>query len=255
MKRFTLISLVMALILITTGCVTETMDGPFRKADKQKILESQIRLGVGYLRNRNYQLAKENLQKALDVDPKSAEAHNYFGLLYQLELDPEMAEEHYKKAIHYDPDYAAARNNYGAFLFEQGRYKEAVDQLKHAVQDKLYRNRPQVYENLGIGYLKLNDPADAEDAFTKAVALNPNQARALLELAEMRFQERNYVKARGFYDRYKRVANQSARSLWLGIQLARIFGDKDEEASLALALKNIFPASPEYKAYKRSLQQ
>lgn len=254
MTRFTLISLVMMLTLIT-GCVTEATNGPFKKADKQKILESQIRLGVGYLRNRNYQLAKENLQKALDVDPKSAEAHNYFGLLYQLELDPEMAEEHYKKAIHYDPDYAAARNNYGAFLFEQKRYKEAVKQLEKAADDKLYRNRSQVYENLGISYLQLNDKADAEDAFTKAVALNPNQARALLELADMRFQERNYIKARGYYNRYKRVANPTARSLWLGIRLARIFGNKDEEASLALALKNIFPASPEYKAYKRSLQQ
>lgn len=242
---------ILALVAVLGSCVTETTTG-LEKADSEKRLNSHIELGVGYLRNRNYQRAKESLQRALEIDSQSAKAHNYFGLLYQLELDPEMAEEHYKKAIRYDPSLASARNNYGAFLFEQGRYEEAIVQLKEAASDKLYRNRSHVYENLGISYLRLGQREEARKAFHKSIALNPNQSRALLELAQLYFEDRNYVDAKKLYNRHKKVSGPSAQSLWLGIRLARIFGNEDEEASLALALKNIFPASPQYQAYKRT---
>ncbi len=243
------------LVGMTAGCVTETTRGPFQKAEPDEVAESQIQLGVGYIRNGNYQRAKESLQKALEIEPRSAVAHNYFGLLYQLELDAELAEEHYRKAVRYDPDLAAARNNYGAFLFEQGRYKEAVEQLQVAAEDRVYRYRPQVYENLGVGYLQLDDREAATQAFRKAIALNPGQSRALLELAQIRFEQQRYSASRELLSQHRKVSRQSPRSLWLGIRLARIFGDEDEEASLALALKNIFPGSPQYEAYKRSVSE
>ena len=68
-------------------------------------------------------------------------------------------------------------------------------------------------------------------------------------MTDIRLQQRNYVEAQGFYSRYNKSARQNARSLWLGVQLARIFDQQDEAASYALLLKNIFPASAEYKAY------
>jgi type IV pilus assembly protein PilF len=37
----------------------------------------------------------------------------------------------------------------------------------------------------------------------------------------------------------------------LGIQLEKVFGNKDKEASLALILKNNFPYSKEYLEYKQ----
>lgn len=53
-------------------------------------------------------------------------------------------------------------------------------------------------------------------------------------------------------DRYEKMAPSSARQLWLGIRLQRILGDKNKQASYELALRNLFPGSPEYKAYKAS---
>ena len=63
-----------------------------------------------------------------------------------------------------------------------------------------------------------------------------------------------FADAKRFLDVYSRNARQSARSLWLGIRIERIFGNKDKEASYALALKNLHPYSREYLEYKNLIE-
>jgi type IV pilus assembly protein PilF len=88
----------------------------------------------------------------------------------------------------------------------------------------------------------------------RSLQLNPSQARAALELAVLRFDQQSYLQARQLLSRHARVKQPSARSLWLGIQLARILNKSDDEASQALALKNIFPTSQEYQLYQDSIR-
>ena len=109
-----------------------------------------------------------------------------------------------------------------------------------------------VFENLGVSYQRLNRFDEAEAAFTKSLQLNPSQDRALLELAEIRFAQSNYSESSRLLARYGMLAQPSARSLWLGIRLSRVLNKKDDEASQALALKNIFPTSKEYQLYQDS---
>ncbi|MDQ8037071.1 MAG: hypothetical protein REI12_06580, partial [Pedobacter sp.] len=46
---------------------------------------------------------------------------------------------------------------------------------------------------------------------------------------------------------------QTPQSLWLGIRLGRQLGDnKDALASYELALRRLYPGSPEYKLYQDS---
>lgn len=239
-------------MLLASGCVTETK-GPTQPANKEKQLQTLVELGVGYLRNGEYGRAKENLNKALEIDPKSPVAHNTLALVFQAEKEYEAAEQHFQRALRTDPDFTAGRNNYGAFLFERERYQDAIEQLKIASQDRFYQRRPWVFENLGVAYLQLNDMAAAEQAFERSVALNPDQSRALLELADIRYRQQRFVEARELYRRHARASQQSARSLWLCVRLARVFSNSNEEASCALALKNIFPASEEYRQYQEMI--
>lgn len=233
---------------LLTGCVTTTT-GFVGKADPEKSVQSNIQLGIGYITNGEYDRAKMKLTKALEIDPDSAEAYNALGLLYQVQGELVLSEQNYKKAIKLDPALTQARNNYGAFLFEQKRYQAAIKQLEKASEDTMYRLRSGVFESIGRCYLQTGDLEKAESALIRAVSLNPRQARALLELSQIQYDRRNYVNANGYYERYIGVAKQDARSLWLGIRLARIFERQDDEASYALMLKNIFPASDEYKQY------
>jgi type IV pilus assembly protein PilF len=242
---------VLGLALLLSGCVTETIGtGPRKNSgDTSKQIESYIALGVGYIRNHEYQRAKDNLSRAIKLDPSSAHAHTMLGYVFQLEGENEAAEQYFRTAIKLDSNYSLARNNFGAFLFERQRYEEAAAQLRKASEDRIYAKRSQVFENLGMCYKELNRAKEAEEAFARSIQLNPAQNRALLEITDIRFKQRNYVEAQSFYTRYNKVAGHNAKSLWLGIQLARIFNKEDEVASYALLLKNVFPASPEYKAF------
>ncbi len=148
-----------------------------------------------------------------------------------------------------------ARNNYAAFLYSQERYKDAEEQLDDVVKDTLYTGRPNAFVNLGMCQLKLFDTQGAEESFVRALAMDRTNQIALLEVAQIRFDAQDYVTANQYYATYRTVARQqSARGLLLGIRLARIEGDRDSEASYALALSNRFPDSAEYQAYKRTVK-
>ncbi len=99
----------------------------------------------------------------------------------------------------------------------------------------------------------LGDREEAIEAYQHALALSPLQRLAMIELATLKFEDEEYAEAQKYLEQYTKITKPSARSLWLGIRLERIFGNKDQEASYALALKNLFPYSDEYLKYKQSL--
>ena len=253
MKNLVLVGLLVAMV---SGCASDDSSGLVAApADRAKQVDALVQLGVGYLKTGEYARAKDNLNKALRLDSHSAAAHNALALVFQLEQEYDQAAIQFKLALRYKPTFTRARNNYGAFLFSQGKYQDAIEQLKIATGDQYYDERPTVFENLGISYLKINDKQAAEDAFIHSVALNPKQPRALLELAELRFDQKQYVPSRDLFRRFEAVSRDDARSLWLCVRLSAVFGDSNKEASCAIALKNLYPVSEEYKEYRKMFTQ
>ncbi|MDA0273482.1 MAG: type IV pilus biogenesis/stability protein PilW [Proteobacteria bacterium] len=245
--------LTLLLSLFVSACsTTNTNNDSSADSSSAELVQRHLDLAVGYLRNRDYQRAKEKLAKALDIDPKNADVHATYGTVFQLEGELELAEEYFKQAVRYDSNSAQIRNSYGAFLFSEKRFQEAVEQLSKASEDRFYSNRPTVFENLGVAYNRIGDLEGAEFAFIRATQLNPQQPRALIEMSEIRFDQRNYVESRDFYRRYSKVAPATAKSLWLCVRISRIFHEYNEEASCSEALEGIFPASDEYQQYKES---
>jgi type IV pilus assembly protein PilF len=238
-------------VFFLSACVT-TIKGPQHKADPVKQLEVLVDLGTGYLRNRQFGRAKNNLAKALEIDPSSVAALNAFGLVYQLEGESELAETYFKRAIASNPANAMVRNNYGAFLYEQSRYDEAAEQLKVAVDDRLYNRRAQAFLNLGISYLKLDQKVEAEQALIRSVQLNGREPRALLELSDLKFQQKNYVDAQKYFRELEKSGQTTSRGLWLCVQISRVFNNNDKAASCGLVLKNVFPNTYEYRLFKAS---
>jgi hypothetical protein len=50
-------------------------------------------------------------------------------------------------------------------------------------------------------------------------------------MAELSYEDRHYVPARDYYDRFSLLSEQNARSLLLGVRLAKVFEDRDKAAS------------------------
>jgi type IV pilus assembly protein PilF len=241
-------------LVTVTGCVTEGVTS-HQPADRTKQLQTLVDLGVGYLQNGEYARAKEHLNKALELDSRSALAHNTLALVFQAEQEFVAAEEHFRAAIKNDPKFTRSHNNYGAFLFDRKRYDEAIQHLKIASEDRYYAGRAAVFENLGVCYARQGDAKDAEDSFVRSVALNPSQARALIELSEIRFGQQRFVESRELYQRFLALSQHSSRSLLLCVRLARVFDNSNDAASCAIALRNIFPSSEEFKQYQQMVGQ
>ena len=133
--------------LLGAGC---TVSGSRSATDNQEVVARAVELGIAYLRQGDTLRVKENIHKALDVDPRSPEAHASLALVFQQEQEWTLAESHFEKAIALDPKNSAARNNFGAFLFAQGRAEEAIAQLQVAVSDQFYVRRGQAFEQARV---------------------------------------------------------------------------------------------------------
>lgn len=239
-------------LLSQSACVTHTQSVFTGEADDQVVLTRRVELARRYIGEGNWDDAKRNLKIAYDINPRDPEVHEAFALVYQSTGELELAEESYRTAISLKRDFSRARNNYAAFLFGRGRYADAEKQLEHVVVDSLYNQRPRAYVNLGLCRLQLNDPAGAEEAFVRALSMDRANQIALLETAILRYEAEDYPAAQRYYGIYRTAARpQSPRGLWLGVRLAIAVGDRDAEASYSLALRNLYPQSKEYAAYRR----
>ena len=237
-----------------SACV-ETQDASSRVVDRQSAVDDFVSLGMAYLQRGNRDASRRNFEKAFDLKPNSRKAHNGMGMLYQVNGEVELAETSFKRAIKIDKGYSQARVNYGAFLYQQQRYQDAFDQFKLASDDLTYEQRALALAYLGRAALQLDNIERAKSAFEHSLNIDNNITISQIELAEIHFDRQDYPEAKKYLDQYTATQKSSARSLWLGIRIERIFGNKNKEASYVLALKNLHPYSKEYLAYKNMIEQ
>ncbi|WP_241505816.1 type IV pilus biogenesis/stability protein PilW [Parahaliea mediterranea] len=242
-----------ALLLALAGCVTQSETVFTDPPAPEKALKQRVELARQYIGEGDWDNAKRNLKQASKIDPNNAEVYEAFALVYQSTGETDLAEENFEKAIRIDRKFSRARNNYAAFLYGQQRYQEAEDQLEVVVKDSLYNARPKAFVNLGLCRLQLDDSAGAGEAFERALTMDGANRVARLELAELRFRDGDIDAAETHYGIYRAaVRQQSARGLWLGVRLAQARGDLNAEGSYSMALRNLYPQSPEFKAYQRT---
>lgn len=252
MIRFCRYFIVLSFMVLTSACVS-TLDNTGPKFDRKKALEANIKLGMGYLNNGDRDRALRAFDKARELDSRSAEALQGIALVHQLNGERVLAEEKFKRALKLRSDFSRSsiELSYARFLMEENRCEEAMAFLEKASADISYNGRGNALYYLGLCALELGDSVRAKGAFGHALNLNENNGRAAIELADLSFEERDYTSAKRYLDVFAKNTRQSARGLWLGIRIERVFGNKDKEASYALALKNLHPYSKEYLEYKK----
>lgn len=239
------------LILLLVGCVSENSHDPTQtEKGRQEARDAYIKLGIAHIQQGALAKAKIPLKKALDLDPSSADAHAALALVFQGELETALADQHYRAALESAGQDPRILNNYGSFLYEQKRYVEAFERFQQAAEDPMYSERARVFENLGLTALRLGRRDQAQGYFNRALRLDSQRPNALLELALLAYDNKEYGASRYCYEGFlKLVKQQNARSLLLGIRLARIFQEPASVKSLAQQLKRLYPVSPEYATY------
>jgi tetratricopeptide (TPR) repeat protein len=117
--------------------------------------------------------ARESAEKALALDPQLVDAHLAMGRIQQVyDWDWEAADATFRRALDLEPGNAQALRLAGIQALTVGRWDEAIDLTNRAIErDPL---RPNSYNNFGRALLAANRETEAEAAFRKAMALDPD---------------------------------------------------------------------------------
>lgn len=224
-----------------TVLVTACTGGGLRDGQTRETADLYVQLGVAYMREGQYDVALQKLQRALEVAPDYPEAHNALGVFYERLGDDQQADSHYQKAIRDFGTQPRAHNNYGVFLCRLGRYEEAQQNFLVAAKNPNYDSPEVAYTNAGNCARRSSDLEVAESAFRRALEHDPRFPAALLGLGQIYYARGNYLASRAYLRQYLQVARHTPESLWLGIQNERMLGNKDAVATYSLLLKHNFP--------------
>lgn len=244
-----------------TTSVYQGTDPSQRKRDKMELAQARTALAGQYINQRQLDAAKRQLDEAIEAQPNYAPAYDMMGNLLKIEGSPSNianAEKYFKKAISLDPDFIQARNNYGVYLSELGRHQEAIEQFNIAGSTLGYHNRAGALENLGLTYLKMNNPKAAEMAFNKAIETESATVTAKMEMIDILIGRHESLKAKAYFNDLKTMAqlhNQPmpSRLLYQGVRLGILQNDRQEVQRLSSQLLSQHPLSDEAKQLKQWL--
>lgn len=138
--------------------------------------------------------AKEDLKKALELKPDSAEALVTLGTIQMgYDWDWHSAEESFKQAIAAAPNSSIARMRYGALLVRTRRFQEAENEFVRAVElDPLSLT---VNTNLGLAYFCGKNFEAADKQFGKTLELNDKVAETHWLLSRSLWQQNRKAEA------------------------------------------------------------
>lgn len=159
---------------------------------KNKALNDAFNGGKEALAAKNYDLAIENFQKGVQLDPNQhviwanlADAYNADALTKtgaDQQALLEKALDSFQHAITLKPDDPAYHNNYALALARDKKFDEAQSELnKAATLDPA--NAGRYYYNLGALLVNSGQTAASEQAFKKAIESNPDYADAQYQYA------------------------------------------------------------------------
>lgn len=132
-------------------------------------------LGSVHERSGNIAEAETQMRKALELSPDYADALNYLGYMWAdrgENLDE--ARSMIEKAVKAEPENEAFLDSMAWVLFKLKRTEEALIWMEKAIAHSEEPD-PTLYDHLGDIYLELKKVDLARDAYTKALAVKPDE--------------------------------------------------------------------------------
>ena len=233
-------SLIVVLLgtLVLAGCAS----APRLSPQGRKLVQLRTALGVGYMRQGQLGLARNELAHALALDPTSAAANNAMAIVEERLREPVKAERYFRRGISHHPHDGSLQNIYGAFLCDTGQVARGLKHFRAALHSPLYAT-PQLADlNMAVCLLKVPNRKGAIHYFHRAQALAPELAAPYYYLARLRYERHRYAQAKGDLAQYLQ-RTRSARALFLGVRIGRALGDARFTHYCATRLLEGFPQS------------
>ena len=151
---------------------------------KPKSIKYWQKLATIYEINEEFELGINCYQQILNLSPEHTNTYINLGRLYHKQNCFEQAVKYYNQGISLNPQQPAWVYRFlGNCLQELGHLEDAIAQYNHALNLPSYP--PMIYIDLGNALRKQNRDMEANQAYQKAIELNPQ----LSTLVELQLQE------------------------------------------------------------------
>ena len=217
----------------------------------RKRAETRLALASGYYENGQYDIALDELKKALQADPSYAKAYDVAGSIYVAMGDKARAYTHFNRALELVPRDANAMHNLGWLQCETDHYAEAQVLFERAIAIPTYLGRARTLMVQGICQARAGHVRQAEATLMRSYELDAGNPMTAYNLALLLFQRGDNERARFYIRRLNNSELANAQSLWLGIKVEQRLNDRKAMEQLASQLRRRFPASNELIAYER----
>lgn len=231
--------LVAGCISSTTGSITE----PVR--DDKAAAATNYQLGARYYRQGSYELARDRLLLALEINPDMGDAYTTLALTYEALDVPRLAKKAYEDAIRVKPKDFTVQNTYAVFLCRQKDYDQAKKYFDRAAGHEQNDDAQITLTNAGVCMAQKPDLAAAESYFRRALDRKQNYGEALLQMCLLKYQTEDYLGARAFLQRYLSANVPTAGMLYLGSRIEDLLGNDRGRIEFEDRLIREFPTSPE----------
>lgn len=235
-----------AAVSVLCGCVSSTTRVRHTPVEDDAAIQN-YQLGARYFRNGSYDLARDRLLRAIELDPKMAAAHSMLALTYVQLGNSRLANESFDRAIRLGPNNKDVRNAYAVFLCQQNEFDEARKQFDRAIAIHDNDNPEIMMTNAGVCMVRKPDYVLAEKYFRDALRRRPTYGEALLQLAALKRRTCDNFTASAFMQRYLADHDASATALYLAVLIETANGDDRAATDYTNQLLHDFPDSAEAK--------
>lgn len=230
-----------ALAVFAVGCVTEG-GLALEPASDEEQARANLAVGVGYLQEQRPQYAIDALQRALEIEPRMADAHSAIAVAYDQTGEPELAEQHHRRATQLAPVDPGPQNAFAVFLCRQNRWRDAAPYFQRAIDNS--DDDGIVYMINGATCARTGGDFDAAETFYRSALsidrVNPDALRGLVNVS---IQKQDYLSARAFWQRLEQAAPLGAEDLLSCFVIESELGDTTTARDCADRLRQEFPGS------------
>jgi len=226
-------------ISTTTGSITEP------KRNEGDAAELNYQLGARYYQSGNYELARDRLILATELDPKMAVAYSTLALTYEKLDNNRLATDAYENAVRVAPRDFDVQNAYAVFLCRAKDYEGARKHFDRSIKHFENDNAEIMMTNAGMCMMEQPDVVAAEKYFRAALDRQPQFVEALLQLCLLKYKQEDYLSARAFLQRLMATGARTAGVLYLASRIEDMLGNDRGRMEFEDQLIREYPASPE----------
>ena len=158
--------------------------------------------GAAYAKSSQFQKATDFYNKAIKINPNSAEIYNNLGNVLHSMGSDDAAIQQFNKAIEINPNFAEAYNNLGNSLKVLNEFANAESAFKQAI--RVNKSFAEPYNNLGNLYHSQGDLGKAVEQYRRAISLKPTISEAHNNLGNCLSEQFDFA---GAIENYKTATN------------------------------------------------